>query len=103
MRLQVIVRAPGEEEFPDIFDIQEPECVIGRVMSDIQLSDLKCSRRHAVFFEGRPGVLHVMDLTSKNGTYVNGTKVFYSPVMVGDEVRVGRTVVKVLDFRSDQR
>lgn len=49
--------------------------VIGRdVYNDIQLSDLRVSRRHTVLW-AENGMWRVRDLNSSNGTFVNGNRV----------------------------
>ena len=39
--------------------------------------------------------LDVEDLGSTNGTWVNGRKVIRSPLVEGDEIRVGRVIFAV--------
>lgn len=53
------------------------------------LDDVTVSRHHARFVvsEGR---LEVQDLGSTNGTYVNGVRTDYAPLVSGDEVIIGR-------------
>ena len=54
-------------------------------------SDTTVSRLHAVF-EPFPSGWCVRDLSSRNGTFVNGERVHGErPVFPGDEVRVGKT------------
>jgi len=55
----------------------------------ILLDDITVSRHHAAFVsEG--GRLHVEDLGSTNGTYVNGKRVEQADLTSGDEVIIGR-------------
>ncbi len=47
------------------------------------------SRHHARFVVGETG-LHVEDLGSTNGTYVNMTRMETAPLSPGDEVIIGK-------------
>jgi pSer/pThr/pTyr-binding forkhead associated (FHA) protein len=61
----------------------------------ITVDDTYASQLHARLFQ-RDGALHVEDLGSTNGTYVNGRKVEAPmPVKPGDRVKVGATVFEV--------
>ena len=73
------------------------EMTLGRAAGcTITLDDTYASQLHARLFQ-RDGALHVEDLGSTNGTYVNGRKVD-NPVAVkpGDKVKVGATVFEVV-------
>jgi uncharacterized protein YbaR (Trm112 family) len=63
-----------------------------RRTSDIVLTDLSLSRLHAMIFadEGQVGIL---DLVSKNGTYVNGQEVESRILQKGDIVEMGETKI----------
>jgi pSer/pThr/pTyr-binding forkhead associated (FHA) protein len=72
------------------------EMTLGRAAGcAISLDDNYTSQLHARLFQ-RDGQLHVEDLGSTNGTYVNGKKVT-APIAVsrGDRVKVGATVFEV--------
>ena len=45
--------------------------------------------------------LEVMDLESKNGTYLNGLRVDRSDVFLGDEIRVGTTKITIFHDKMD--
>ena len=82
---------PHEVEIPD------GELVIGRDPScDLVLNDNRCSRRHAIV-EATPEGLSVRDAGSANGIYVNGRRMERSPLQPGDTVRLGATVLTVMD------
>lgn len=61
---------------------------------DLTLTDREVSRRHLAL-EQRGGVLHVEDLGSTNGTFVNGVRVIEALVEGGETLRVGSTVLRV--------
>ena len=58
--------------------------VIGRGREcDITVEDLSCSRRHALLSLDESGECFVEDLTSRNGTYLNGETTRYgTPVTI---------------------
>jgi hypothetical protein len=63
-----------------------------RRTSDIMLDDGAVSRLHAmVFFDGH--MVGVLDLVSKNGTYVNGREVESHVLAVGDMIEIGDTKI----------
>ena len=57
--------------------------------SDIVLEDVTVSRQHSSF-DSQEEALHVQDLGSTNGTYVNGRRVEAARLNPGDEVMIGR-------------
>ncbi|PIR18081.1 MAG: hypothetical protein COV46_01450 [Deltaproteobacteria bacterium CG11_big_fil_rev_8_21_14_0_20_49_13] len=60
--------------------------------SDVILDDVSISRLHAMLFFGESGV-GILDLVSKNGTYVNGEEVESRLLKRGDAVEFGETKV----------
>lgn len=67
---------------------------IGRSKSaDISLAeDRKVSRNHARLEKEGEGWV-IVDLSSTNGTYVNGNKVDQHKLIPGDEIRIGGTTL----------
>jgi hypothetical protein len=73
------------------FGLRTSAVTIGRDEGDLLLSDPMVSRRHmAIEVYGAAFVL-VKDLTSTNGTFLNGRMIAYGRVSDGDEIRVGDT------------
>lgn len=72
------------------------EVTLGRAAGcSLTLDDNYASQLHARIFR-RDGEVHVEDLGSTNGTYVNGAKVTGAmPIKRGDHVKVGSTVFEV--------
>jgi len=62
---------------------------------DLVISDVKCSRRHAVIEVGAQG-LTIRDTGSANGVFVNAKRVERSSLEPGDLIRVGEVFLKVL-------
>jgi hypothetical protein len=74
-----------------LFPLTEAEIGIGRQRSnEIQLADLGASGKHARLYRGPDGWV-VEDLKSRNGTWLNNTRVFHSVLSSGDLIRIGAT------------
>ncbi|MBI4703551.1 MAG: FHA domain-containing protein [Deltaproteobacteria bacterium] len=81
--------------------LRDPErLVIGRAAeADLVLTAGMVSRRHALLvLEG--GRLHLEDLGSTNGTYVNGRRVRTQQLLVGDRVLIGDNIMRVVWSQS---
>lgn len=63
-----------------------------RRASDVALSDPSLSRLHAMIFSDGEHVA-ILDLVSKNGTYVNGSEVESHMLEKGDVIEIGDTVI----------
>lgn len=72
----------------------EQPLVIGRNADcGVVVADARASRQHAeIRAQGNGFVVH--DLDSMNGTLVNGTAIREHPLVDGDEVRLGNTVLR---------
>jgi DNA-binding NtrC family response regulator len=67
-------------------------CTIGRDPDcNLTLADPFVSSRHARI-ERRPGGFALRDLQSRNGTYLNGTRIVESVLSIGDKVKVGESI-----------
>ena len=74
-----------------VVPLVENEYRIGRQHDNqIQLNDLGVSGHHARIFRGPDGY-GIEDMKSRNGTWVNGKRVFNSSLRNADEIRVGST------------
>ena len=76
--------------------LKEEEITFGRATTcTVPLDDTYVSSLHARLF-AKDGQWFVEDMGSTNGTYLNRVKVTNpSPLSVGDQVRVGKTLVEV--------
>lgn len=77
------------------WELDRPSTVIGRGRNaDLVLNEATISRAHALFgYEG--ALAFVQDLGSTNGTLVNGAREHRRPLAHGDELRMGKLVIKV--------
>ncbi|MEK7467428.1 MAG: protein kinase [Planctomycetota bacterium] len=71
--------------------------VVGRDTSaGITINDTMASRNHFKV-EARTGSFVLVDLNSKNGTLLNGSRVKESKIVAGDRVQVGETVFSFME------
>jgi DNA-binding transcriptional ArsR family regulator len=79
-------------EGPVLALLESDRCTLGHGESnDVVLSDRLASRLHAVLERYAAGWC-IRDLNSRNGTFVNGERVFGERTLhAGDELRVGQT------------
>ncbi len=85
------------------YELTAETTVIGRTQGDIQLTeDQRASRRHSELLV-RDDRLHVRDLGSTNGTFVNGRRIAEEEqVGIGDIIQVGATrFTVVMDVPED--
>jgi len=77
-----------------VIPLTENEYRIGRQRdNEIQLGDLGISGHHARIYRG-PEAYIVEDLKSRNGTWLNGVRVYHSSLKDGDTLRLGETDLK---------
>lgn len=92
---QLILLSDPASDTP--FELDKPETRIGRApANDIVLDHDRVSRSHAMLtVEGPFVTLH--DLQSRNGVYVNGTRIQSQILMSGDELRIGECLLRFVD------
>jgi hypothetical protein len=90
---RLVIAAEGNGE-PQTILLTEAEYLVGRHRDNsIQLSDLGVSGFHARIFRSADGYA-IEDLKSRNGVWINGTRVFHATLRDGDKLRLGATDVK---------
>jgi diguanylate cyclase (GGDEF)-like protein len=86
----------------EMYQIRKDEISIGRDRSsDILVTDVGISRGHARIFQDDMGSLHIEDLGSTNGTYVNGEQVKRKMLRDGDRIQLGRTTILKFSLSDD--
>lgn len=77
------------------FPLTASQHILGRELSaDIPIADPKISRRHCLLsINGRH--VHLEDLNSTNGTYVNDRRISRHPLQLLDRIRIGDTYLKI--------
>ena len=63
-------------------------------LPDLSLTDNSISRLHAMLFYG-PGGVGILDLVSKNGTFVNGVEIESKFLAPGDVVTIGHSKLRL--------
>jgi len=93
---QILVMEGPDEGMGFTVDGSEPGRMLAGTSTacEIRLTDSAISRRHAAF-DVQPGGLRVTDLGSKNGTLVNGVRVYDALLAGGEQVRIGGTTCRV--------
>lgn len=92
MRLTVVTGGDAGRSIP----VVGHEFRVGRDPdSNLVLSDVKVSRRHAYFRTLSDGRIALYDRGSSNGTYVNGHRITSSLLNGGEQVRFGDTLLDV--------
>ena len=78
------------------FDLVGNSVFIGRSEeNDIQISDMSVSRRHLEIIE-KGNLFYIKDLSSQNGTYVNGTRINpdeYYEIKESNPIVIGMTLI----------
>jgi Protein of unknown function (DUF3662)/FHA domain len=79
-------------------EVERPVLTLGRAREcDIVVDDPSVSRRHAELRRG-PGGFTLVDLSSTNGTQVNGKKIGQAEVADGDRIMLGQTELRFERF-----
>lgn len=90
----VEVQGPGERL---LVPLDADVTHIGRgLAADLRLDDKSVSRRHAMLVHDSDGT-RILDDRSSNGTIVNGTHVEQAALKNGDEVLLGRVLLRYLE------
>jgi DNA-binding NtrC family response regulator len=63
--------------------------------ADLRVTDGYVSRRHCELLAGEDGSIVLRDEESRNGTFVNGVRVFRIALQPGTEIQVGRTRIRL--------
>lgn len=88
-----IVVDGAEQRYP----LDSAAVTLGRGLeSDIRLKDIKASRRHCQIVK-TPRGYQCVDLSSGNGTYVNGVQIKTQMLDPGDKITIGSTTISFED------
>jgi len=88
MSVLVVIAGPDRGK---VFELDREVVTIGREESNtVWLTDPQVSRQHAQMVR-RDDTYHLVDLESRNGTFVKGKRVDACRLAAGDVVRLGRT------------
>lgn len=94
----LVVRSPCGRR---LVSVEGKGLVLGRGDScDVRIDDEGLSREHARIISASDGLIHLMDLNSTNGTFVNGDRVELHVLRPNDAVDFGPTVSATLVYPS---
>lgn len=65
------------------------------------LDDDRCSSNHCRILL-KKNALEISDLNSKNGTFLNGIRIEQTELFVGDEVRIGESIISIHEQGLDE-
>jgi|GEM_PF-2197400 len=92
------------QEIIKVYPIKKNEVLVGRhPESDLVLDDPLVSRRHCKILIKNDSIF-IEDLNSTNGTFLNGKRVSFSELKIGDEISIGiyNLIVSVKDVSLDE-
>ena len=95
--IEVVLRVEEGPDAGQTFRASGVELVIGRRTGDVPLADDEVSRHHAIL-QGRGGRCLVRDLSSTNGSFVDGLRVAEAFLTPGQRLTVGCTTIEVLEI-----
>jgi len=97
LALQLVLRVEAGPDRGRTFRVAGVELVIGRRTGEVPLTDDEVSRHHAIL-QGRGGRCLVRDLSSTNGTFVDGLRVTEAFIAPGQTLTVGATTIEVMEI-----
>ncbi len=84
-----------------VYPVEASGTVYGRAGGNlVQILDPDVSKRHMHIYRQRDQ-WRIEDLASKNGTYVNGTRVQNGYLQYGDTIRIGNTTLYFIHGTGD--
>lgn len=100
--MKVILRLQNSTIVSEIPMDANTSVVIGRSSrTDFKVTDELMSGTHCKITLIPPR-LEVVDLDSKNGTYINGIRIEQAEIFLGDEIKIGSTKISLLQEKMDQ-
>lgn len=89
MPLRLILVFKNQEK---ILEIDKEEVTLGRASdNDIEIEDINSSRYHCQIKNNSQGNFFIVDLKSRNGTFVNGVLVDKKILQSGDKIEIGQS------------
>jgi pSer/pThr/pTyr-binding forkhead associated (FHA) protein len=101
--LKVVLKISSLKHTFDVELVTGKRLVLGRGKHlENRLNDEKVSSTHC-FFTLMNDYLKLEDGDSKNGTYLNGIRIENAEIFIGDEIKIGDTLVTLNEKRMDNR
>jgi pSer/pThr/pTyr-binding forkhead associated (FHA) protein len=100
-RLPTLVVLSGPNVLSRVFRVNDGETIIGRSFdSNVWLDEASISRHHARI-EPLDERFRVIDLDSKNGTFVNDASIREHTLNEGDRIQVGLRTVLLFTYQEE--
>lgn len=100
--MKISLRLTSKENVIDILLSEDQSKVFGRSSSaDVKLDDTKVSGKHCQIVLNKEK-LEITDLDSKNGTYLNGIQIEQAQIFLGDEIKIGDSIITVIENKADK-
>ncbi len=81
---------------------EEREIIVGRGReADILLNEKMISRKHASITVS-DGAVHLRDLGSSNGIFLNGNRVYDEMLGIGDRILVGASIMELIELDKEE-
>lgn len=97
MSLILLIKSPNKEN-QYVLETNS-SVVIGRgTKADCAVEDEKVSSTHCTLTL-RPTALEISDLSSKNGTYLNGIRIERAEIFLGDIIKIGDSIINIDESR----
>lgn len=91
----IVTSSANLEAIGRVASLRGGECLVGRgAASDLRIGDRGLSRRHARLERRTSGDYFVVDLDSRNGTWLNGVRVREAVITDGDRLQLGTTGIQ---------
>lgn len=99
--MKVILRLQNSTVVNEVTIDANTSVVFGRSSrSTFKVSDEMMSATHCQIMLAPPR-LEIIDLGSKNGTYLNGIRIEQAELFIGDEIKIGGTKISILHDKMD--
>jgi diguanylate cyclase (GGDEF)-like protein len=86
-----------------LIPLHKERMVVGRGEDvDLRIADEGVSRRHFLLEQSEEGKLRIVDLRSKNGTFVNGSPVTEATLEDGDRIQIGSTTLIQFSYKAEE-
>ena len=97
------LRVVSSDAGKQVFELNSDRMTIGRSsVCDLRVEEPSISSEHARFVHAEDG-WRIINLLSTNGVFVNDKKVFSHLLSDGDEIRLGRTLLRFHDPSGARR
>ncbi len=91
LHIEIKVAGNGEK----VFRLKKSRTVFGRSDGDFNIKDPNVSRKHMVIEVWSKDNVYIRDLSSTNGTFLNGVRIISSKLKNGDTIQIGSTRLNV--------